>query len=54
MADKSGFNRYAAGRKTYGGGRPFPNVGIGGATSAQGYAQREARRKAIAKRAGGK
>lgn len=52
MADQSGFNRYAAGRKAYGGGRSFPNVGKGGAVSAQGYAQREAKRKAIQKRMG--
>lgn len=53
-AGGAGFNPYAAGNKVYGGGRPFPNVGKGGAVSKVGYAEREAKRKAIMSRQGGK
>lgn len=48
---KSGaFNPYAAGDKTYEGGRPFPNVGKVGAKGKAGYAQRDARRQAVLRR----
>ena len=49
-----GYNAGAAGRKAYGGGRPFPNVGKGGAAAKTGYSIRDARRKAIMSRQGGK
>lgn len=53
----SGFNPYAAGDKSYGTGRPMPNVGTGGAQSAAGYNERDvraaARRKALLGRIGG-
>lgn len=45
-----GFNSQAAGNRVYGGGRPFPNVGRGGAESQRGYTERDARRRAIIKR----
>ena len=44
------YNSYAAGKKAYGGGRPFPNTGKGKATSKAGYAEREAKRRAIISR----
>lgn len=49
----SGFNPLAAGKKVYGGGRPFPNVGKTGAAGKIGYNEREARRRAIINRQGG-
>lgn len=53
-----GFNRLSAGNKTYGGGRPMPNIGrVDNAQAARGYQQRdamaEARRNALIRRAGG-
>ena len=47
-----GFNRLAAGRKTYGAGRPYPNIGKKTAAAQTGYAERDARRNAIMKRYG--
>lgn len=44
------YNALAAGRKAYGGGRPFPNVGKVGAQGKAGYTMRDARRDAIMKR----
>lgn len=52
------FNPYSAGGKTYGGGRPFPNVGRVGAAGAMGYAQRDqllaARQDALRRQLGGR
>jgi len=48
-----GFNKHAAGSKTYGAGRPYPNMGKVGAEGKKGYAMRDARRNAILKRQGG-
>lgn len=45
-----GYSAQAAGRKAYGGGRPFPNSGKVGAQGKSGYTARDARRKAIMKR----
>ena len=45
-----GFNALSAGRKTYGGGRPYPNMGKVGAQGKAGYSMRDARRDAIMKR----
>lgn len=45
-----GFNRHAAGNRSYGGGRPYPNTGKGGADAKRGYTERDARRRAIIKR----
>lgn len=42
----------AAGRKSYGGGRPFPNQGRASAAAKTGYSERDARRNAIMKRQG--
>jgi len=42
----------AAGRKSYGGGRPFPNAGKASAAAKTGYTERDARRDAIMKRQG--
>lgn len=47
-----GYNRYAAGSKIYGAGRPFPNVGKAGAAAKSGYSERDARRRAIMRRQG--
>lgn len=48
----SGFNKYAAGRKVYGGGRSMPNIGP--VQNMQGYAERDnkaqARKQAILRR----
>lgn len=50
----AGFNPYAAGHKSYGGGRPMPTSGK--VTDKVGYGQRDAeakaRRDALLKRAG--
>lgn len=48
------YNSLSAGRKAYGGGRPYPNVGKGGAAAKSGYSMRDARRNAILKRQGGR
>ena len=53
-----GFQRYAAGAKRYGGGRPMPNVGgVSNAGAVAGYNERDvmanARRQALLRRAGG-
>lgn len=49
-----GFNSYAAGRKTYGGGRSMPNIGPMGGEGQAGYNERDnkaaARKKVILKR----
>lgn len=37
--DNQGHNNYAAGKKTYGGGRPMPNIGH--VSDLAGYAQRD-------------
>lgn len=37
------FNKYAAGRKVYGGGRDAPNVGPTGAEGVVGYKERDAK-----------
>ena len=50
QAAGGGYNPYAAGKKSYGGGRPFPNTGKGGAASKAGYNEREAKRQAIVNR----
>lgn len=51
----AGFNSQAAGRKAYGGGRPYPNAGK--TTDKAGYNEREARnnarKNAVLKRLGG-
>lgn len=51
----AGFNRQAAGRKAYGGGRPYPNAGK--TSDIAGYNEREARNRArknaVLKRLGG-
>lgn len=51
----AGFNKQAAGRKAYGGGRPYPNSGK--TTDKAGYGERDARNKArknaVLKRLGG-
>lgn len=51
----AGFNSYAAGNKSYGGGRPMPNLGR--VRNTAGYAIRDskmaARREALLRRAGG-
>lgn len=51
----AGFNRQAAGRKSYGGGRPYPNAGK--TTDKAGYNERDARNRArknaVLKRLGG-
>lgn len=46
------FNALSAGRKAYGGGRPFPNSGKVGASGKAGYSERDARRDAILRRQG--
>lgn len=50
-----GFNRLAAGRKSYGSGRPSPNLGK--TANKKGYNEREARKdartNAVLKRLGG-
>lgn len=46
------YNSLSAGRKTYGGGRSFPNQGKAGAAAKSGYSERDARRNAIMKRQG--
>jgi len=51
-AGGGGYNALSAGRKTYGGGRPFPNTGKTSATGQAGYTERDARRKAIMNRQG--
>jgi hypothetical protein len=54
IAAGGGFNKQAAGSKTYGAGRPFPNMGR--TTSKAGYGKRDAqnaRANAIQKRLGG-
>lgn len=43
MADLSGFNPYAAGRKHYGGGRNHPNQGK--TTDLAGYGRRDKQRQ---------
>ncbi len=53
-----GFQKYAAGRKHYGGGRQMPNIGrVGSAKAAAGYNQRDAqaaaRLEALKRRIGG-
>lgn len=48
------YNSLSAGRKAYGGGRPYPNAGKGGAAAKSGYSMRDARRNAILKRQGGR
>lgn len=50
IAGGAGFNRLAAGKKTYGTGRPFPNMGKADAEAMRGYAEREAKRRAIVSR----
>lgn len=49
-----GFNAYAAGNKTYGGGRNFPNMGPVSGDAKAGYAERDnkarARKAAIMRR----
>lgn len=40
----AGFNRQAAGRKNYGGGRPYPNAGK--TTDKAGYNERDAKNRA--------
>lgn len=47
-----GYNANAAGRKAYGSGRPFPNVGKTSVVGKTGYTERDARRNAIMKRQG--
>lgn len=51
----AGFNAYAAGSKSYGGGRPMPNVGK--TSNMAGYGLRDskmaARREALMRRSGG-
>jgi len=51
----AGFNSLAAGKKTYGGGRPMPTVGK--VKNKSGYAMRDgkmaARREALLRRSGG-
>lgn len=51
----AGFNAYAAGNKSYGGGRPMPNLGK--VSSKAGYGLRDskmaARREALMRRSGG-
>jgi hypothetical protein len=51
----AGFSAYAAGNKTYGGGRPMPNLGK--VQNKAGYAMRDgkmaARREALMRRSGG-
>jgi hypothetical protein len=54
LAAGGGFNRQAAGSKTYGAGRPFPNMGK--TANKAGYGKRDAmnaRANAIQKRLGG-
>lgn len=46
------FNALSAGRKSYGGGRSFPNQGKASASAKTGYTERDARRNAIMKRQG--
>lgn len=41
-----GFNSYAAGNRTYGGGRNFPNMGPVSGTGKAGYAERDNKAKA--------
>lgn len=41
--DESGFNRYAAGAKTYGSGRSFPTIGP---VDPLGYRERDLQKKA--------
>ena len=41
------YNSLSAGRKAYGGGRPYPNSGKVGAAGKTGYSERDARRRAI-------
>lgn len=45
-----GYSSLGAGRKSYGGGRPYPNAGKVGVEGQRGYNEREARRRAIMKR----
>lgn len=40
------FNKYAAGRKMYGGGRDVPNVGPAGPAGVLGYQERDLQMKA--------
>lgn len=49
-AGGGGYNAVAAGRKVYGGGRPYPNAGKVGAAGKTGYTERDARRRAIMNR----
>ena len=53
--DNQGLNSYSAGKKTYGGGRPMPNIGH--VSDLSGYAERDneakARKAAIQRRLGG-
>jgi len=44
------YNPLSAGRRAYGGGRPYPNAGKSGAAAKTGYTERDARRRAIMKR----
>lgn len=46
----AGFNNLAAGNKSYGGGRPYPNSGKTSAAGKAGYSARDARRRAIVNR----
>lgn len=46
------YNALSAGRKVYGGGRPYPNSGKTAAAGKAGYNERDARRNAIMKRQG--
>lgn len=46
------YSALAAGAKSYGGGRPYPNSGKVGAQGKKGYTERDARRNAIMKRQG--
>lgn len=51
----AGYNRLSAGRKVYGGGRPYPNAGK--TTDKAGYTERDAknqaRKNAVLRRLGG-
>lgn len=50
-----GYNRFSAGRKHYGTGRPMPNIGgVNNAVAVSGYNERDARREALMRRAFGK
>lgn len=41
LAKPDGFNAYGLGAKSYGGGRPMPNIGGADSQAMQGYASRD-------------